>query len=81
MKTDETESRLHNVQQSLLADMEAMQPALPDDGEATSEEQQRRTYRTGRANAQNWRLAIQQINDRGEAGAPLFLPLPMNDAR
>jgi hypothetical protein len=24
MKTDETESRLHNVQQSLLADMEAM---------------------------------------------------------
>ena len=42
---------------------------------------QHRTYRTGRANAQNWRLAIQQINDRGEAGAPLFLPLPMNEAR
>jgi hypothetical protein len=42
MKTDETESRLHNVQQSLLADMEAMQAALPDDGEATSEALERR---------------------------------------
>ena len=49
--------------------------------ETVLEAQQRRTYRTGRANAQNWRLAIQQINDRGEAGAPLFLPLPMNEAR
>ena len=49
--------------------------------ETVLEAQQRRTYRTGRANAQNWRLAIQQINDRGEAGAPLFLPLPMNEPR
>ena len=42
MKTDETESRLHNVQQSLLADMQAMQAALQDDGEATSEALERR---------------------------------------
>ena len=42
MKTDETESRLRHVQQNLLADMEAMQAALPDDGEETSEALERR---------------------------------------
>ena len=42
MKTDETESRLRHVQQSLLADMEAMQAALPDDSEETSEALERR---------------------------------------
>ena len=42
MKTDETESRLRHVQQNLLAVMEAMQAALPDDGEETSEALERR---------------------------------------
>lgn len=42
METDKTESRLHSVQQNLLADMEAMQAALPDDGEDTSEALERR---------------------------------------
>lgn len=37
MESDETESRLDSVQQNLLADMEAMQGALPDNGEETSE--------------------------------------------
>ena len=37
MTTDKTESRLQGVQQALLADMEAMQAALPHDGEETSE--------------------------------------------
>jgi len=32
MNTDDTESRLNSVQQNLLADMEAMQLALPDYG-------------------------------------------------
>lgn len=42
METDETESRLDSVQQNLLADMEAMQGALPDNGEETSEALERR---------------------------------------
>lgn len=42
MQTDKTESRLHSVQQNLLADMEAMQGALPDNGEDTSEALERR---------------------------------------
>ncbi len=42
MKTEETERRLQHVQQNLLADMEAMQAALPDNGEDTSEALERR---------------------------------------
>ena len=42
MNTDDTESRLNSVQQNLLADMEAMQSALPDNGEETSEALERR---------------------------------------
>ena len=42
MESDETESRLDSVQQNLLADMEAMQGALPDNGEETSEALERR---------------------------------------
>jgi hypothetical protein len=42
MKTDETESRLQHVQQNLLSDMEAMQAALPENGEETSEALERR---------------------------------------
>lgn len=42
MTTDKTESRLQGVQQALLADMEAMQAALPHDGEETSEALERR---------------------------------------
>ena len=42
MKSDENESRLQRVQKSLLAEMEAMQAALPDDGEETSEALERR---------------------------------------
>ena len=42
MNTDDTKSRLNNVQQNLLADMEAMQSALPDNGEETSEALERR---------------------------------------
>ena len=42
MQTDDTASRLDSVQQNLLADMEAMQVALPDNGEETSEALERR---------------------------------------
>ena len=42
--------------------------------------QQRRKYLDDHNTAQNWQLAIQQINDHGEAGAPLHLSLPLNEA-
>ena len=42
--------------------------------------QQRTNYHNRHNNSQNWQLAIQQINDRGEAGAPCHLSLPINEA-
>lgn len=40
---------------------------------------QRRQLRRSHSGVQNWQLSIAQINDRGEAGAPLEISLPMNE--
>lgn len=40
----------------------------------------REACRQAHARAQNWCLRVQQLNDRNEAGAPLDIPLPMNEA-
>lgn len=40
---------------------------------------QRRQLRRSHSGVRNWQLSIAQINDRGEAGAPLEISLPMNE--
>ena len=39
----------------------------------------RRRQRAAHRHIQDWRLAVEQLNARGAAGAPLHIPLPINE--
>lgn len=64
---------------SLMADGEAVYIWESDVTQFVLSNRTRRKQRAAHRNIENWALRLAQINARGEAGAPLHIPLPMNE--
>lgn len=64
---------------SLTADGVAVHAWESDSADFVLSTKTRRKQRAVHRNIENWGLQIAQINSRGEAGAPLHIPLTMNE--